>query len=119
MSSNDLETAIISWPAMLIFDGDDELVYIENQAAWDADSDHHLATSFQPNDRLVDSTGRVFTLQSKLGKPTPIKLTPNALELNEVIDLIKRHQSQLGACCAAKLYFPTIYDAILSLRVNP
>ena len=40
----------------------------------------------------------------------------DTMSLEQVLGLVKAHTAQTGACCVAKLYAPTIKDALEMLR---
>lgn len=106
---------MITWPALLKLTGDDELLFVESQHAWESDADLHSA-AYQPEDILIDSSGAIFDLYPRKASSSELVASPKGISLESAIELIKLHQSQLGACCAAKLYFPSIADAVLSLK---
>lgn len=101
---------MIHWPAILCFNGDADLVYIPDQAAWEG-APHLQGQSFHPEDRLIDSSGNSFILARIDGKviPQPTRIT---IGLDEVLDLVRRHAAQDGACCVAKLSAASIAEAI-------
>lgn len=107
----------IYWPAILHYDNDPELEYLENSAAWH----QSIATSentFEQHDRLIDSEGQVFLCkqlsQTSTAKPAPTE----KIKLETVLGLIKAHLADTGSCCVAKTYAPTIKDAIKILENN-
>lgn len=106
---------MIIWPALLKFTGDDELLFVANQQAWDSEASVYAASS-QPEDILVDSQGAKFELKKNSANTLEPVASQQFIELDSLLALIKLHQSQSGACCAAKLYFPTIAEAVLSLK---
>ena len=105
----------IHWPAILQYDNDPELDYLQNEAAW-----FQVITSsentFEEHDRLIDSDGQVFSctqlIQTPAGNPQP-KAT---IKLETVLGLIKAHLADTGSCCVAKTFAPTIRDAIRILK---
>lgn len=103
-------TAII-WPAILKYDGEAELVFIADQAAWNNDADLHSA-SYVADDMIIDSQGFIHSLTNcKESLVTP-ETTGLSLSRQEVIELIKAHLSELGSCCVSKFYAPPIQQAI-------
>jgi len=107
-------TAII-WPAILKYDGEAELAFIADQAAWNNDADLHNA-SYVPDDMLIDSQGFIHSLASRQENLVTPEATARSLSLPEVIELIKAHLSELGSCCVSKFSAPSIQHAINIVR---
>ena len=101
---------MVNWPGIIKHSGDDELIYIRDQAEWDGDVDLH-ACPYDVADYLVDSSGNIFTLNKREGHDVTPDATGNSFTLHEILGLIKAHAGQQGSCCVAKLYAPTIVDA--------
>ena len=102
---------IIYWPAILHYDNDPELDYLENEAAWN----HTVASAanaFEQNDLLIDSEGQAFSCTQLSRASTGITAPIEKMELETVLGLIKAHLADTGSCCVAKAYAPTIRDAI-------
>ncbi len=108
----------ILWPALLKLHGDDELLYIASQQAWNTDINLRNSIS-QPGDVIIDSKGARYKINAADTDILVAMPDSQTMALDSILELIKLHQSQLGACCAAKLYFPTIAAAVLSLKDNP
>jgi hypothetical protein len=107
----------ISWPAILQYDNDPELEYLENEAAW-RQAIASSENSFEQNDRLVDSQGQLFSC-SQLIQPSVDQTGPKEkLPLETVLGLVKAHLADSGSCCVAKAYAPTIRDAIYMVKNN-
>ncbi len=101
----------IHWPAVLQYDNDPELEYLENETAWQ----QTIASSenaFEQQDQLIDSEGQVFSC-TQLGQTSAGKSQPTTIiKLETLLGLIKAHLADTGSCCVAKTYAPTIRDAI-------
>ena len=101
----------IYWPAIIQYDNDPELEYLENAAAWNQVT-ASSGNPFEQNDRLIDSEGQVF-LCSHLSHSNHENLKPaENMPLETLLGLIKAHLADSGSCCVAKAYAPTIRDAI-------
>ena len=80
------------------------------------------AACYHAGDMLADSSGGIIEphrLGTKPFQPTagdPLLPLDSILDRIKLLKLLKLHQSQLGACCAAKLYLPTSSEAALSLK---
>lgn len=103
------------WPAFIQFHGDDELHFIGSQHAWEQDTQLSQAP-FHPDDRLVDAEGRLFSLQRDVEGHVSCAPINGRLSLDEVLQLVRRHAAQDGACCVAKLSADSIADAIAMLQ---
>lgn len=105
----------IHWPAAIHYDNDNEMQLVENSVRWQQISDSSQDT-FEPEDYLFDSHGQVFffTPNTSVGN-TLLTATGNKLSLETVLGLVKAHLAEQGSCCVAKLYAPTILDALQML----
>jgi hypothetical protein len=106
---------MIHWPAVIRYSGNAELGYIDNQSDWE-NAPHFHSAHYHPEDVLIDSTGQEFVLQDRLQAnvlPTP---TGKTLTLEEVIQLVRLHAAQDGACCASKLFATSIAAAISMVK---
>ena len=102
----------VQWPAIIAYDNDPELDYIESENLWQAQAEG-LDSHFEKEDRLIDVTGQVFSLERiNSGMVIPLS-TGNYLNLSEILGLVKAHLADQGSCCVAKTYAPTIRDAIM------
>lgn len=101
---------MIHWPAILCFHGDADLVYVPDQAAWETDP-HLQGQPYHPEDRLIDSSGNSFVLERN-GAKLILQPASITISLDEVLELVRRHAAQDGACCVAKLSAASIAEAI-------
>ncbi|MDH5570927.1 MAG: DUF4144 domain-containing protein [Gammaproteobacteria bacterium] len=100
----------IHWPALIKHAGDAELVYVNDQSEWDRDADlHHF--DYDKADYLIDSRGDIFFFTKTSHTTVSIDASINIKPLDEILGLVKAHAAQMGSCCVAKLYAPTIIDA--------
>ncbi|KDM91618.1 DUF4144 family protein [Photobacterium galatheae] len=113
---------MVVWPAILKYDGDPELFYLPDQQSWEEDEDLHVL-GFQPRDQLIDSQGQVFELHWRKGDLVALMKTPRLIPLIEISEMIQFHQSCQGACCAAKVSFRSVAEAIRAVGeaflINP
>lgn len=107
---------MVVWPAVLKYRGEHELTFILNQSAWNLDADLHFF-GYDPEDILIDSEGSMFSLTNQncnlITSEQSAQKSAQKIDLESVLDLIKAHESQLGACCASKLSFQSIAEAIM------
>lgn len=107
----------VQWPAVLKLHGADELIYLQNHAAWL--SDGHLQTMhLTASDILIDSAGLCFKAGFHItqNRNGGFIATGERLDLQQVIQLVRMHAAQDGTCCVAKLHASSIGDAITMLR---
>ena len=98
-------------PAFIQFHGDDELCFIASQDRLD-ESSHFGQTPFHPADRLVDAEGHLFSLHRDAEGHLRCARLQGQQSLEEVLQLVRRHAAQDGACCVAKLSAASIAEAI-------
>jgi hypothetical protein len=100
--------SLILWPAIIHHAGQAELIYIKDELQWLA---HVQAPQhFHAQDRLIDSTGHIYSLAN--GNP---KLTDRVVNLDELLNLIRAHAAEAGQCCVAKFSAASIPQAIRTL----
>ena len=106
---------MVIWPAIVKFDGDPELDYISDEKKWEIESELHYL-GYQDKDILIDSTGTIFSLNDPSNNSTKVINSNKTIAMDALLDLIKAHQSSLGLCCAAKVGFDSIKEAINSVK---
>lgn len=102
---------MVNWPAVIRIYGDAELIHVADQAEWEHNPDLHSA-DYSEADYLVDSAGDVYCLTTKTGKQVKPECSGEVRTLVEMLGLVKAHAAQSGSCCVAKLYAPSIREAI-------
>jgi len=107
----------VQWPAILKLHGTDELIYLQDHAAWLSDS-HLQAMHLTAGDILIDSDGLCFKAGFHIAQNRNggFMATGEHLNLQQVIQLVRMHAAQDGACCVAKLHASSIAEAIAMLR---
>jgi len=102
---------MVNWPAIIKHSDDPELIYISDQTEWENNVDLHYF-EYDETDFLLDSTGKTYTLKEK--ESFSINPEPNgeSKSLQEILGLVKAHAAQQGSCCVAKLYAPSIIEAL-------
>ena len=101
---------MVSWPAIIKYSGDSELIYISDQVEWENDIDLH-SSEYEETDYLLDSSGEIYTLLEKESFFINPKPNGDSKSLKEILGLVKAHATQQGSCCVAKLYAPSIIEA--------
>ncbi|MFK7865088.1 MAG: DUF4144 family protein [Pseudohongiellaceae bacterium] len=98
-----VDTGKIMWPAFIKFDGDNGLLYIEDQQQWLNDSDLHSAR-YEARDRLIDSTGEIFSLsQNSQGQNALIK-TGTRCSIASAVGYVQAYAAEENYCCSAKIH---------------
>jgi len=106
-----MKSAVVIWPVILKYAGENELTFISNQSEWDCDADLHFF-SYDPEDMLIDSEGFIHSLKNRKNNVIAPEPTNRSLSLQEVIALGKAHLSELGSCCVSKFSAHSIQHAI-------
>jgi len=107
--------AVISWPGVLNHADDPELDYFEDLEAFNKSVKHNIA-SFDEKDCFIDSRGEVYDLRYSAPGAVELQDTGERRTLEQVLGLVKAHAAQAEHCCVAKLWAPTIRDAITIVR---
>ncbi|UUM32904.1 DUF4144 domain-containing protein [Vibrio japonicus] len=102
---------MVNWPSILKLDGDEELIYLADQDAFLADCAEMI---MQREDRLIDSEGYTFSIESNNNS---IVLCPcNAqLDAKQVSTLIQEHEFANAQACIIKIHFASVAQAIQAL----
>lgn len=103
---------MIDWPAVMHFDGDDELVFIGSQSEWHKDAES-LLYNYSSNDRLIDSSGRVFRLVRDEHGTVKADSSGHSIGLDDFIRLVRIHASNSHRCCIEKIHFRDIHEGIM------
>ena len=101
---------MIDWPAVVVYDGDDELVYVESAKAWSREAES-LLYNHKANDYLIDSSGYIFNLA--LGNDAiDTEYTGQKITLETFLRRVRIHASNSHRCCIEKINFRTIAEGI-------
>jgi hypothetical protein len=101
----------VQWPAILKLHGAVELIPLLNPERWGCDP-HLQAMQMTADDCLIDSSGRSF----RIGPGGTFIASGHRFGLSEVLQLVRMHAAQDGACCVAKLNARSIADAIAMIQ---
>jgi len=94
---------MVKWPAVLKYSGEDELVFIADEAVWKGDSDLHFY-GYSASDCLIDAEGNRYSLkQTQKQKEVECVTTGKRLSLQEFEALVKAHLVALDQCCVEKI----------------
>ncbi len=101
---------MISWPAIISYEGDDELTFISDEREWEIDPDLNFHP-YSEGDVVIDNIGSICKLSySKKNKKVEIEATGKSTAVKEFEELIKKHMAYLNQCCVSKLNISTIQD---------
>jgi hypothetical protein len=102
---------MINWPAVINYEGDDELVYIGSEEEWLRDAESHMY-NHKDSDRLIDSSGNVFSLDHVDDDIRRHPAEGNRIALEDFIKLVRIHASNSHRCCIEKINFRSIAEGI-------
>ncbi|NOH98712.1 DUF4144 domain-containing protein [Vibrio sp. 99-70-13A1] len=102
---------MISWPCILKLDGDNELMFFQNEQAFISECQDLI---LDDNDYAVDSEGACYTIGSSANQPI-LADTGKRLNVQDVTVLIQEHEFSKAEMCIIKIHFPTVSEAINSL----
>ena len=102
---------MIYWPAVIKYDGDDELVYIGSNEDWIRDAESRLY-NHKGDDYLIDSRGNIYTLDTINQSVSLPESTGSQIALEDFIKLVRIHSSNSHRCCIGKIYFRNIAEGI-------
>jgi hypothetical protein len=102
---------MIEWPAVVKYEGDDELTFIDSENEWMHDSAcylyNHTETSF-----LIDSKGAIFSLINNENGTISPRHTGDKISLEDFTRLVRIHASTVNRCCIEKISFRDIADGV-------
>lgn len=102
---------MIHWPAIIKYSNDDELTFVGSIEEWNKNPELHRF-GYALEDVLVDSTGQVFALTDVNNDIVTPRKSGNGLNLDEIINLVRKHASVCGQCCISKINAGNIGNAI-------
>ena len=106
---------MISWPGVIQHADDPELDYLETPEAFEISATGSVS-AFDENTLFIDSEGHVYELHRTDSGATQLRDTGKRQTLEQVLGLVKAHAAHAEHCCIAKLWAPTIRDAISIVR---
>ena len=106
---------MISWPGVIQHADDPELDYLETPEAFEISATSNVS-AFDENTLFIDSKGLVYELHQTDSGATRLRDTGERRTLEQVLGLVKAHAAHAEQCCVAKLWAPTIRDAISIVR---
>ncbi|MBT8126937.1 MAG: DUF4144 domain-containing protein [Gammaproteobacteria bacterium] len=105
------QISMIHWPAVIIFEGDGELCYIDCEQAWIQDAES-LFYNHHGNDRLIDSSGRIYDLEHRTDDQIVMVDSGERIRLTDFVKLVRIHASCSHRCCIEKINFRSIAEGV-------
>jgi len=105
----------IDWPAVIKFEGDDELLYVGSGQEWASDANLH-ACRYSQDDCLVDSSGHKFRLVAAADGVVMPADSGEMISLQSFIRLLRAHAAAAGQCCIEKIMTRSVAEGIALVR---
>jgi hypothetical protein len=102
---------MIEWPAVIKYEGDDELTYVASETEWVRDSAMYLY-NHSGNNSLIDSNGAIFSLNISGNGAISLNNTGDTISHEDFTRLVRIHASTVNRCCIEKISFRDIVDGI-------
>jgi hypothetical protein len=96
---------MITWPCLLKLDGDDELVYLASSEQLNAECQ---ALIWGQDDIVIDTQGHCYNT-------VELDLLPQTLSVQQVTELIQKHEFAQAQRCIIKIHFTSVQQAIEAL----
>ncbi|MHA2859912.1 DUF4144 family protein [Vibrio harveyi] len=103
---------MITWPCLLKLDGDDELVYLASPKQLNAECQ---ALIWGQDDIVIDTQGHCFALKTSANNTVELGLLPQTLNVQQVTELIQKHEFSKAQRCIIKIHFVSVRQAIEAL----
>ena len=103
---------MITWPCLLKLDGDDELVYLTSSKQLNAECQ---ALIWGQDDIVIDTQGHCFALKTSANNTVELGLLPQTLNVQQVTELIQKHEFSKAQRCIIKIHFVSVQQAIEAL----
>lgn len=101
---------MISWPAIIKFDGSDMLDYVESESEWLNQLDRHLFV-FRARDVLIDAKGESFVF-SESDQVLKLKSVNQQVSLEALMVMIRAHIAEQDICCVDKIMANSYVEAM-------
>ncbi|MDX2322009.1 MAG: DUF4144 family protein [Moritella sp.] len=108
---------MIKWPAVIKYQGEDELIYLASLNDWLNDADLCLSC-YELEDRLIDMSGALFSLPtvSSAVNTTAFLALDAQISVPEFVELVRKHAVIENYCCSAKLNAKTHQQVIAMVK---
>jgi hypothetical protein len=102
---------VVSWPAIIKYQGESELTFVSSESEWECDADLHFF-SYEEGDVLIDSLGSIYALDERIENCIKPRATGRCFDRGDILEIIKEHFSCIGECCVSKFAINTILEGI-------
>ncbi len=102
---------MINWPAIIHYQGDDELHYVASELEWD-NTPESSTTDYAGAAVMIDSTGHVYRLTEPQDGNGRLLATGQTFSVDDLVNLVQRHAAINNSCCVEKIGFRTIDEAM-------
>lgn len=100
----------VDWPAVICYQGDDELTYVADEMAWLAYCEEG-SYIIEGQDKLIDSRGQLFHLMPWHGRLSLVIISRQYL-LADLLLLVQKNACLVQQVCSAKIGALTHKQAI-------
>ena len=105
------QLSMIPWPAVIKFEGDDELCYVDSERTWIQEAES-LLYNHRGNDQLIDSNGCIYNLERRHDDHIEVVESGEQIRLSDFIKQVRIHASCSHRCCIEKINFRSIAEGI-------
>lgn len=102
---------MINWPAIIHYQGDDELCYVASELEWESYPEWSTM-DYAEAAVLIDSAGRVYRMAGLQDGNENLLATGQTISVNDLVKLVQRHAAMINTCCIEKIGFRTIDEAM-------
>ncbi|MFV0448313.1 MAG: DUF4144 family protein [Vibrio sp.] len=104
---------MVEWPALLKLEGDDELFYFGSEQ----ECVHEVKEFILSNgDHLIDSQGHAFVIEEDEQNRIRFVASRKIYTLDEITQLIQKHEFNAAQVCITKIVFLSIEDAVWAMK---
>ncbi len=108
----------IHWPAVVCYQGDDELVYLANKMDWLVYCDE--APMLTEGDKLIDSSGRLYDMTEYNGQLFLLD-SDGFILFAELLLLVKKNACLVQQVCSAKIdvsHYGQLIDLVRVINIS-
>ncbi|WP_225907124.1 DUF4144 domain-containing protein [Methyloradius palustris] len=96
------------------YHGQAELALIADQSTWES-GEYLQAIRYHASDALIDAEGSLYQILNTANGEVSLQRLNKKASLQAVIEMVRAHAAELGACCVAKFSATSIQEAISSI----
>jgi hypothetical protein len=104
----------ITWPAVIKYSGDDELLFIKDESMWLSEGLNHDV--YHESDVFFDSNGVFFSVGfDTQNNKVVLKTLQTSIAIEKFEEWVKNHMAALDQCCSSKLTLASIKEGFFLL----